>query len=113
MKINGPNNGPQRPDRVKDVHSLPVDRPDRAKGVHSLPIEKESRAARTPAQVEKYDRVEISDAGRARATARLEPTQPGTGDRLAEIRRRVLSGAYDTDQVVAEVANRILDRGDI
>jgi hypothetical protein len=114
MKIHGQNNGPQRPDRVKDVHSLPVDRTDRAKGVHSLPIEKkEGGAARTPAQVEKYDRVEISDAGRARASARLAPTEPGTGDRLAEIRRRVLSGAYDTDQVVAEVANRILDRGDV
>ena len=114
MKIHGLNDGPQRPDRAKEVNIQPVDRPDRSKGVHSLPLEqKDGRAARQPAEVDKHDRVEISDAGRARATARLAPADPGTSDRLSEIRRRVLKGAYDTDQVVAEVANRILDRGDV
>jgi hypothetical protein len=114
MKIHGSNDGPQRPERAKEVHSQPIDRPDRAKGVHSLPIEKKhEKPVRTAEQVEKQDRVEISDAGRARATARLAPADPAMGDRLVEIRRRVLSGAYDTDQVVAEVANRILDRGDV
>ena len=112
MKIHGSNNGPQRPERSKDVTSLPIDRADRGRGVHSQPIDNKPVHTQA-AQVEKLDRVEISDAGRAKATARLAPTEPGTGDRLAEIRRRVLSGAYDTDQVVAEVANRILDRGDV
>jgi hypothetical protein len=91
-----------------------VDRPERTKGVHSLPIEhRQDKQVRTAEQIAKQDRVEISDAGRARASVRLSPADPGSSDRLGEIRRRVLSGAYDTDQVVAEVANRILDRGDV
>lgn len=61
---------------------------------------------------EKLDRVEISDAGRARASS-LEPTVPGTRERLAEVRRRVLTGAYNADAVVGEVARRIIDRGDV
>jgi len=98
MKINGGNRGPLRPDRSHEVSIQPVD-------------QREQRGKRTPSQVEKFDRVEISDAGRAKAS-RLEPTTPATQERLAEIRRRVLSGAYDADAVVGEVARRIIDRGD-
>jgi hypothetical protein len=58
------------------------------------------------------DRVEISSVGRARS-ARLDPVAPGAQDRLAEIRQRVLQGAYDTDAVVADVARRLLERGDV
>ncbi len=98
MKIQGGNGGPQRPDRAREVTTQPVD-------------PRERRGARTPSQIEKYDRVEISDAGRAKAS-RTEPT-PDSPERLNEIRRRVLAGAYDTDAVVGEVARRILDRGDV
>lgn len=98
MKIHGGNGGPQRPDRAREVTTQPVD-------------PRERRGARTPSQIEKFDRVEISDAGRARAS-RVEQTTPDTPERLNEIRRRVLAGAYDTDAVVGEVARRILDRGD-
>ena len=99
MKIQGGNTGPLRPDRSREVHSLPVE-------------SRESTGRQTPSQIDKLDRVEISDAGRAK-TAKLEPTSPGAADRLAEIRRRVLSGAYDTDVIVGEVARRIIDRGDV
>jgi anti-sigma28 factor (negative regulator of flagellin synthesis) len=99
MKIQGGNGGPLRPDRARDVSTQPVDARERA-------------SQRTPSQVEKFDRVEISDAGRAKA-AQLEPTTPGTEQRLAEVRRRVISGAYDADAVVGEVARRIIDRGDV
>lgn len=99
MKINGGNNNPLRPDRSREVHGQPVDA-------------REGARRATPGQLDKLDRVEISDAGRARA-ARLEPTEPGAAGRLAEIRRRVLSGAYDADGVVGEVARRIIDRGDV
>lgn len=99
MKIQGGNTGPLRPDRSRDVHILPVDQRDKS-------------SERTPSQVEKHDRVEISDAGRAKAT-KLEPTAAGENGRLAEVRRRVMSGAYDADGVVGEVARRILDRGDV
>jgi hypothetical protein len=60
--------------------------------------------------VERQDTVEISDAGRAKA-ASLEPGAPA--DRLQQIRERVLRGAYDTDEVVAAVARRILEWGDV
>ena len=98
MKVNGGNTGPLRPDRPRDPQSVGDAR--------------ESRGARTPSQMERLDRVEISDAGRARA-GRLEPVDRGNSQRLAEIRQRVLRGAYDADTVAGEVARRILDRGDL
>ena len=98
MKINGGNTGPLRPDRARDLQSQ-----GDAKDV---------RGARTPAQMEKLDRVEISDAGRAKA-GQLDPTNANSSERLAQVRQRVLQGAYDADQVVGEVAKRILDRGDL
>ncbi|MCC6928884.1 MAG: flagellar biosynthesis anti-sigma factor FlgM [Gemmatimonadaceae bacterium] len=103
MKIQGGNGGPIRPDRSRDLSTQSVDQQGRAI---------DPANTRTPAQVEKFDRVEISDAGRAKA-AQLEPTTPGTEQRLAEVRRRVLNGAYDADAVVGEVARRIIERGDV
>ncbi len=99
MKIQGGPGGPLRPDRTRDVSTQPVG-------------SRERDGMRTPANIEKFDRVEISDAGRARASE-LEPTASGTRERLAEVRRRVLSGAYNADAVVGEVARRIIDRGDV
>ena len=60
------------------------------------------------------DRVEISDEGRALAAAG-KPTTTGdlTPERVSELRQRVLSGAYNSVQVVDEIARRMLDRGDI
>lgn len=60
------------------------------------------------------DRVEISEEGRALAAAGKQGT---TGDlspeRVSELRQRVLAGAYNSVQVVDEIARRMLDRGDI
>lgn len=58
------------------------------------------------------DTVEISSAGRSRA-AQLEAKSPLTSERLAELRQRILHGAYNTDAVVNEVAERILASGDL
>lgn len=99
MKIQGGHGGPTRPDRAREVSTQPVE-PRHRDGV------------RTPAQLDKLDRVEISDAGRARAS-RLEQTTPAMQDRLAEVRRRVLTGAYQADAVVEAVAQRILERGEV
>jgi anti-sigma28 factor (negative regulator of flagellin synthesis) len=98
MKINGGNTGPIRPNHARDLQGA---------GDATGRVSKN-----TPSQIEKLDRVEISDAGRAKS-ARLEPTAEGTDSRLAEIRARVMRGAYDADEVVGRVAERILDRGDI
>ena len=36
-----------------------------------------------------------------------------TPDRIAEVRRRLRRGVYDSEEVAAEVARRILERGDL
>jgi len=63
----------------------------------------------------RVDRVEISDAGRAlaasdgtdRASNEMSP------ERVAELRQRVLSGAYNSLGVVDQVARRMLQAGDV
>jgi negative regulator of flagellin synthesis FlgM len=59
------------------------------------------------------DSVQISDAGRALATS--APSSPGSlsAERVAELRKRVLEGAYNSANVVDQVAKRILERGDV
>lgn len=56
----------------------------------------------TSAPPKRRDSVEISDAGRAQAASRV-----------ADIRQRILAGAYDATHVIDTVARRILQRGDI
>ncbi|MEP6692722.1 MAG: hypothetical protein ABJD07_16305 [Gemmatimonadaceae bacterium] len=58
---------------------------------------------------ERNDHVRISDAGRAKAA---EATTHASGldpQRAADIRRKVLEGAYNSVQVVDTVARKILD----
>jgi len=66
--------------------------------------------------INRADRVQISDAGRAmisRAGAG-EPSAPAAGpERTAEIRKRVLQGAYNSMGMVDQVARRILSSGDL
>lgn len=64
------------------------------------------------------DKVQISDAGRAlaaRETASLDATGRAelSSERIGEIRQRILEGAYNSMEVVDEVARRMLERGDI
>ena len=70
-----------------------------------------SPAAESPA-VASSDSVQISDAGRARAAGNgavsgLDP------ERAAKIRDNILTGAYNSLDVVDEVAKRILNSGDL
>jgi negative regulator of flagellin synthesis FlgM len=67
----------------------------------------------TPSSVDRTDKVQISDAGRALAAR--DGSEAGSLDpaRAERIRERVLSGAYDTLEVVDAVARRLLDSGDI
>jgi anti-sigma28 factor (negative regulator of flagellin synthesis) len=92
MKINGSNPGPLRPDAARDARNQGADAAAKDKA---------------PATSQRQDSVEISDAGRTKSGVE------GSSDRIQQIRARVLQGAYDTDEVVAEVARRILDRGDL
>jgi len=62
------------------------------------------------------DQVQISDAGRALA-AQVDGERGVRGElsaeRVAEIRQRILEGAYNSVEVVDEVARRMLKSGDI
>lgn len=91
-------------------------RPDRAtQGVGPAEPRPVDKAAPVPDVAQKKsDHVQISDAGRSMAS-RLELNQRADFDpeRIAEIRTKVLTGAYNTLDVVDQVARRILTRGDL
>jgi anti-sigma28 factor (negative regulator of flagellin synthesis) len=84
-----------------------------------------ARAARTAAadpdtpvqQLRPAARVSLSDAGRALAeqagTESTDGRPPLTPERIAEIRARIASGAYDDPEVMRSVAARILGSGDL
>jgi hypothetical protein len=64
------------------------------------------------------DKVQISDAGRALAAqaneaAGANPKGELTAERVSEVRQRILEGAYNSLDVVDEVARRMLAHGDI
>jgi negative regulator of flagellin synthesis FlgM len=72
----------------------------------------------TTTSTDRSDRVEISDAGRALAARDGQPGRTADGAaldpaRAQQIRDRVLSGAYDTLEVVDAVARRLLASGDL
>lgn len=68
-----------------------------------------------PTAVSRGDSVQISDAGRALATEQADAAgRPElSAERIGEIRERILQGAYNSVEVVEEVARRMLERGDI
>jgi len=62
----------------------------------------------------KSDSVQISDAGRSLAgRASADNDTAFDPERVAELRTKVLTGAYNTLDVVDQVARRILSRGDL
>jgi hypothetical protein len=72
----------------------------------------------TPSSTDKSDKVQISDAGRALAarandgsdSVNKSSLDPAKADK---IRSRILSGAYDTVEVVDAVARRLIATGDV
>lgn len=102
MRINGSIFDPLRPDRSTPNGSPVVPRTGDQAG--SSPL----------TGLKKSDSVSISDAGRSLA-GRLDAQQADAFDpeRVAQLRTKVLNGAYNTLDVVDQVARRILSRGDI
>ena len=73
----------------------------------------EAATPATPA-APRSDSVEISDAARALAgTGGAERSQSLSSERLTDLRRKVLEGAYNSVQSVDQVAQRILQSGDL
>lgn len=64
------------------------------------------------AQPRKADRVEISPEARQRA-ADLDTVAGLSPERTAEIRRKLADGSYGTDEVLGQVAQRMIERGDV
>jgi negative regulator of flagellin synthesis FlgM len=111
MRINGSMFDPLRPDRVStpagatQPQANPQSQPPRP-GDAGVPPNGAGPA--------KSDSVQISSAGRSLAgrveadeRTRLDP------ERVAELRTKVLTGAYNTLDVVDQVARRMLSRGDL
>jgi flagellar biosynthesis anti-sigma factor FlgM len=102
MRINGSIFDPLRPERATPAVNPAAARP-------TDPATQNSGA--TPV---KSDSVQISDAARTMAR-RAEQDTKSTFDpeRVAELRTKVLTGAYNTLDVVDQVARRIISRGDL
>lgn len=104
MKINSSIFDPLRPDRGAPAEAP---RTERSTG-NAKPV---SPAAPVSPR---RDSVQISDSARTLAQ-RAESEERATMDpqRVSEIRQKVYQGAYNTLDVVDQVARRILTRGDI
>lgn len=82
--------------------------PSSTTGVQRAYQEVQQTPATRPA---KSDSVQISAEGRRMQAQKSDDTlEP---DRVAELRNKVLTGAYNTLDVVDQVARRILTRGDL
>jgi hypothetical protein len=106
MHIYPKNTGPVRPDTT--IRST--------QQVESTDRDSVRPVAPTPSSVDRSDKVQISDAGRALAARDGASATSSSGldsARAERIRGRVLSGAYDTLEVVDAVARRLLDTGDL
>jgi hypothetical protein len=89
--------------RPEVTSTAPVAKVEKTSGSHAQVVQ--PAAARS-------DEVQISDAGRALA-ARGNKEAGLSPERTAQIRQRVLDGAYNSIAVVDEVARRILGSGDL
>jgi hypothetical protein len=92
-----------RPDTTTQTNDVAAT--DRSANVQAAPA--------VQSTVDRSDKVQISDAGRALAARDTDSTSGLTPARAATIRGRVLSGAYDTLEVVDSVARRLMDSGDL
>jgi negative regulator of flagellin synthesis FlgM len=71
-----------------------------------------SDAERPASPVQRRDKVQISDAGRALA-AQASGKGELTPERIAEVRELILSGAYNSLEAVNQVARKMIASGDI
>ena len=104
MKINGKSFDSLRPAAQKPTGAVQAPSADAPKAQPTT-----SGAAGSTGR---SDSVQISDAGRALATGGTSGSSSLSAERVAELRKRVLEGAYNSTHVVDQVAKRILRRGD-
>ena len=95
-------------------------RPDQTREIQRSNDESAAKkaASQPAAKVERSDKVEISEAARQLAASgglREASTVQGeiTPERVAAIREKILKGAYNSIEVVDQVARKMLASGDI
>ena len=101
MRINGGIFDPLRPDRAAPASSPSPGRPT------TSPTQSDAPAS------PKSDSVSFSSAGRALAGRVASVDAAFDPERVAELRTRVMTGAYNTLDIVDQVARRMLTRGDL
>jgi hypothetical protein len=80
---------------------------------------KQGAGATSAGAAPRGDQVQISNAGRALASqaasgaGQTADVQGLSAERVSEIRDRILQGAYNSVEVVDQVARRMLESGDI
>ncbi|MEO7363595.1 MAG: flagellar biosynthesis anti-sigma factor FlgM [Gemmatimonadaceae bacterium] len=104
MKINSSIFDPLRPDRTTSTDSTSATRA----GGNAQPVSPVAPVS------SRRDSVQISDSARTLAS-RAESNERAQLDpaRVSELRKKVYEGAYNSLDVVDQVARRILTRGDI
>lgn len=102
MYIYPKSTGPIRPETAS---STAADATERSPDIRPV--------APAPSAIDRSDKVQISDAGRALAARDGDESSGLDPARADRIRGRILSGAYDTLEVVDAVARRLLDSGDL
>ena len=89
-------------------------RSDQARELQKTSVNKQKTSAQPASAVGRSDKVSISDAGRALAAQATEGKgKELTPERISEIRERILSGAYNSLEIVEQVARKMLESGDI
>ena len=86
-------------------------------GIKPGAVERQTPTRRTDAiaptpERPKQDTVSFSDEARALAEGTSTRAAANT-ERVADVRQRIMLGAYNTAEMAGEVARRILQRGDI
>jgi negative regulator of flagellin synthesis FlgM len=92
-------------------------RSDQAREIQRSTPDGVARQATQPAApVTRSDKVEISDEAR-RLSRGADATSPSNNslspEKIAEYRQKILGGAYDSLEVVEQVARKMLTSGDI
>lgn len=77
----------------------------------NAPLKRTDAVTATPERP-KQDTVSFSEEARALSSGSSTRAQSST-ERVADVKQRVLMGAYNTAEMAGEVAKRILQRGDI
>ena len=90
-------------------------RSDQARELQRSALNRQKQNATQPSSpVDRGDKVQISDAGRALAAqAASDAGGELTPERISEIRDRIMSGAYHSLEIVDQVARKMLESGDI